>query len=58
MLIGCCVNMLPATPLASAEYIPALAAMGYDYVELPMSRLGSLSEKDFDRAAELKELFS
>ena len=53
MLIGCCVNMLPATPLAGAEYIPALAAMGYDYVELPMSRLGSLSDPDFDRAAEL-----
>ena len=53
MLIGCCVNMLPVTPLAGAEYIPALAAMGYDYVELPMSRLGSLSDSDFDRAAEL-----
>jgi sugar phosphate isomerase/epimerase len=53
MLIGCCVNMLPVTPLAGAEYIPALAAMGYDYVELPMSRLGSLSGPDFEKAAEL-----
>ena len=53
MLIGCCVNMLPPTPLAGAEYIPALAAMGYDYVELPMSRLGSLSDPDFKKAAEL-----
>ena len=53
MLIGCCVNMLPVTPLAGAEYIPALAGMGYDYVELPMSRIGSLSDSDFDRASEL-----
>ena len=53
MLIGCCVNMLSVTPLAGAEYIPSLAAMGYDYVELPMSRLGSLSDQDFDKAAEL-----
>ena len=53
MLIGCCVNMLPVTPLAGAEYTSALASMGYDYVELPMSRLSSLSEPDFEKAAEM-----
>ena len=51
MLIGCCVNMLPQTRLAGAEYIPEIAAAGYDYVELPLGSLASLTESEFHEAS-------
>ena len=53
MLIGCCVNMLPPTRLAGAEYIPEIAAAGYDYVEIPLGSLASLTEKEFREASAL-----
>ena len=53
MQIGCCVNMLPRTRLAGAEYIREIAAAGYDYVELPLSSLSALSDSEFREASGL-----
>ena len=53
MMIGCCVNMLPPTRLAGAEYSKELAAAGYDYVEMPMYSLSRLSEAEFREAEDI-----
>lgn len=48
MKFGCCVNMLPgAERLAGAAYASVLKELGYDYIELPMSRITGLEEKAF-----------
>lgn len=49
MKFGCCVNMLPgAETLAGIAYARPLKELGYDYIELPMSRLAALEERDFE----------
>ena len=49
MKFGCCVNMLPgAETLAGIAYARPLKELGYDYIELPMSRLAALEEGDFE----------
>ena len=53
MLYGCCVNLLPGSErLAGLDYAPALAEMGYDYIELPLRRLTELAQEAFRSAAE------
>lgn len=49
MQFGCCINMLPgAETLAGIAYARPLKELGYDYIELPMSRLAALEERDFE----------
>ncbi len=49
MFFGCCVNMLPRDELAGASYARELAELGFDYIELPLNRIVTLSEGDYDR---------
>lgn len=49
MKIGCCLNLL-ATPEdpTGIEQIEMLAGLGYDYIELPMTKVMELSDEEFD----------
>lgn len=48
MKFGCCVNLLPKDQdETGVEYVPELAELGYDYVELPLNQLSSFSEEAF-----------
>ncbi len=49
MKIGCCLNLL-ATPKdpTGIEQVEMLAALGYDYVELPMTKVMELSDAEFE----------
>lgn len=50
MKFGCCLNMVASERDGiGAEYMDALAAIGYDYVELPLAEIMHLSERDFLR---------
>ena len=52
MKIGCCVNMLatPQDPLG-IKWMQNVAKAGYDYIELPMSMIMTLSDEDFEKLA-------
>ena len=52
MKFGCCVNMFatPQDPLGT-RWMKAVEAAGYDYVELPMATIMSLSDDDFESLA-------
>ncbi len=49
MKIGCCLNLLatPEDPTGIAQ-IEMLASLGYDYIELPMTKVMELSDEEFD----------
>lgn len=48
MRYGCCLSMVAEGPdKTGREYIHEAARIGYDYIELPLSGLGSLSEDEF-----------
>jgi len=54
MKFGCCTNMLPREAgSVGQEYLPALAELGYDYVELPLADLTILL--DAQQKRELKK---
>lgn len=48
MKLGCCLNLLagPGDP-AGVERAAAVAAAGYDYVELPLAPVAALEEREF-----------
>lgn len=49
MRIGCCVNMVASTPDGiGSERLATLAAVGYDYVELPLAQMMALPSSQFD----------
>lgn len=48
MKLGCCVNMLAdQNDPVGKRYIPLLARLGYDYVELPLAQVMELPEQEF-----------
>ena len=49
MTFGCCVNLLPqgAGP-AGSGYAREIKEAGYDYIELPLSQLEALGEREFE----------
>ncbi|MBC5581866.1 sugar phosphate isomerase/epimerase [Anaerofilum sp. BX8] len=48
MKYGCCLNMVAGGPDGTGmEHIAALAAAGYDYVELPLAEIMALDETQF-----------
>lgn len=50
MRFGCCVNMIAQDPHGiGAHWIETLAALGFDYVDLPMAQMMELSDGDFER---------
>lgn len=50
MRLGCCINMFatPEDPIGQ-RYLPALAASGFNYVELPLAQVSELSPESFDQ---------
>ena len=51
MLIGCCVNMLPKeSGDPGLSYAPAIKQAGFDYIELPIAQMITLSGAQFDSA--------
>lgn len=53
MKVGCCVSMVSEQRGGSgSERIPALAAAGYDYVEMPLAQMMELADEEFDLLAE------
>ena len=58
MYIGCCVNMLPKeVGDPGLSYATAIKAAGFDYIELPIAQMITLSGAQFDSArALLKDL--
>lgn len=58
MYIGCCVNMLPKEKGdPGLSYAPAIRQAGFDYIELPIAQVITLSMAQFDSArALLREL--
>lgn len=49
MKIGCCLNLLATSEDPTGiEQIEMLAALGYDYIELPMTKVMELSDEEFD----------
>lgn len=54
MVIGCCVNMLPKeVGDPGLSYAPAIKAAGFDYIELPIAQVITLSGAQFDSARAL-----
>lgn len=54
MYIGCCVNMLPKEGTdPGLSYAPAIKAAGFDYIELPIAQMITLSGAQFDSARAL-----
>lgn len=58
MHIGCCVNMLPKDKSdPGLSYAPAIKEVGFDYIELPIAQVITLSGAQFESAcALLREL--
>lgn len=57
MKIGCCSNMIASAPDGTgAEFLEKLAAVGFDYVELPLAEMTALSEAEFDALVRRVEL--
>lgn len=57
MKIGCCTNMIATGPdKTGIEFTEALAALGFDYVELPLAELTALSTQAFDSLAQRVEV--
>ena len=53
MRIGCCVNMVALAPDGiGIERLEALAAFGYDYVEMPLAQMMVLGESQFSALVE------
>ena len=53
MRIGCCVNMVALAPDGiGIERLEALAAFGYDYVEMPLAQIMVLGESQFSALIE------
>lgn len=49
MKYGCCLNMIASNPdKTGIEHLKALAASGYDYVELPLAEMMDLPEAQFN----------
>lgn len=49
MIIGCCGNMNTTDPDGTGiEFLEQLCEVGYDYIELSLSHMTSLSEAEFD----------
>lgn len=49
MKIGCCTNMISnGADGTGIEYIEKLAAIGFDYIELPLAEMNALSNDDFN----------
>lgn len=54
MYIGCCVNMLPKeTGDPGLSYAPVIKQAGFDYIELPIAQVITLSMAQFDTARAL-----
>jgi len=51
MQFGYCVNMLalPGSDGSGREWIPAIARLGFDYVELPLAQMMTCDDADFER---------
>ena len=51
MKFGYCVNMLslPGSDGSGHEFIPMIAGIGFDYVELPMAQMMLYGDEDFER---------
>jgi len=49
MVIGCCVNMLPKEQGdPGLSYAPAIKQAGFDYIELPIAQVITLSDSQFE----------
>lgn len=55
MLFGCCVNTLPGDDLAGLSYVKDISELGYDYIELPLNQVASLSGEQFSRLRDALE---
>ena len=56
MRIGCCVNMVAQAPDGiGIERLEALAACGYDYVEMPLAQVMALQQSQFRAVVEYVE---
>jgi len=54
MYIGCCVNMLPKEQGdPGLSYAPAIKRAGFDYIELPIAQIITLSEAQFESSRAL-----
>src|SRR5262245_19896955 len=48
MRFGCCANMLvPLQQGTGAELVEQIAALGFDYLELPLARIAALGDDEF-----------
>lgn len=58
MKLGCCINMLADKKDAiGSRYIPMLKEAGYDYVEMPLAEMMSLSDKEFSQLVKTLETY-
>jgi len=51
MKFGYCVNMLsqPGSDMSGREWIPVMAELSFDYVELPLAQMMAYDDADFER---------
>lgn len=53
MRYGCCLNMLSSVPGGTgSEHLALFRRFGYDYAELPLAEIMSLSDDSFRRLLE------
>ena len=56
MKIGCCINMLATeSDIVGKNFIPKVAQVGFDYVEIPLAETTSLNDDEFEALKKLVE---